>query len=89
MVAQAGGRGLAGQCAGGLAGGAHGDVFAGFGDKHVTAENSGDDVAGGFYLRAAANEQEAGGFLSGGRFRSHSNHGMSNCAGMGLVEPGF
>lgn len=74
-----GGReGLAGEHPGGLAGGAHGDVFAGFGDEDVEAEDGGGDVADGFALGAAADEEDAVGVLLGGVFEG--DHGVAHGA---------
>lgn len=74
-----GGReGLAGEHPGGLAGGAHGDVFAGFGHEDIDAEDGGGDVADGFALGAAADEKDAVGFLVGGVFQC--DHGIPHGA---------
>lgn len=76
-----GGReGLAGEHAGGLAGGAHGDVFAGFGHEDVDAEDGGGDVADGFALGVAADEEDAFRLLQGCVFKGHHGilHGAEN-----------
>lgn len=76
-----GGReGLAGEQPGGLAGGAHGYVFAGFGHEDVDAEDGGGDVADGFALGVAADEEDAYRLLLGCVFKGHHGirHGAEN-----------
>ncbi len=69
---------MPGEHPGGLAGGAHGDVFAGFGDKHVDAEDGGGDAADGFALGTAADEEDAVGFLFCGILEG--DHGVAHGA---------
>ncbi len=71
----------AGGCPGGredLAGGAHGDVFAGFGHEKVDAEDGGRDGADGFALGTAADEEHAFLLLLGGVFQG--DHGVAHGA---------
>lgn len=70
--------GLSGEHPGGLAGGAHGDVFAGFGDEDVDAEDGGGDAADCFASGAAADEEDAVGVLLGGVFEG--DHGVAHGA---------
>ena len=70
--------GLPGEHPGGLAGGAHGDVFAGFGDEDVDAEDGGGDAVDGFALDTAADEEDAVGFLFCGILEG--DHGVAHGA---------
>ena len=70
--------GLPGERPGGLAGGAHGDVFARFGDEDVDAEDGGGDAADCFASGAAADEEDAVGVLLGGVFEG--DHGVAHGA---------
>ena len=69
---------MAGEHPGGLAGGAHGYVFAGFGHEDVDAEDGGGDVADGFALGVAADEKDAVSFLVGDVFQC--DHGIRHGA---------
>lgn len=72
--------GLAGERPGDLAGRTHGDLFAGFGHEDIEAEDGGGDVADGFALGIAADEEDTFRLLLGCVFKGHHGipHGAEN-----------
>ena len=62
----------------GLAGDTHCDVLAGFGDEDVDTEDGGGDAADGFALGAAADVEDAVGFLFCGVLEG--DHGVAHGA---------